>query len=68
MHAKVPVAYYVDTMKELGLCPKLLQTDCRRENVVMAAIQSRLQALVHVHFCSSSVANIRIENSWSRNR
>ena len=27
-HAKVPAAYYVDTMKELGVCPKLLQSDC----------------------------------------
>ena len=42
-HAKVPAAYYVDTMKELGVCPKLLQTDCGTENVLMAAIQSRLQ-------------------------
>ena len=42
-HANVPAAYYVDTMKELGVCPKLLQTDCGTENVLMAAIQSRLQ-------------------------
>ena len=25
-YAKVPAAYYVDTIKELGVCPKLLQT------------------------------------------
>ena len=63
-HAKVPAAYYVDTMKELGVCPKLLQADCGTENVLMAAIQSRLQlqALVHAHRYSSSVANMRIEN------
>ena len=58
----------VDTMKELRVCPKLLQTDCGTENVLMAAIQSRLQALVHAHRYSSSVANIRIENWWSHNR
>ena len=34
----------------------------------MAAIQSRLQALVHAHRYSSSAANIRIENWWSHNR
>ena len=61
-------AYCVDTMKELGVCPKLLQTDCGTENVLMAAIQSRLQASVHAHRYSSSVANIRIENWWSHNR
>ena len=67
-HANVPAAYYVDTMKELGVCPKLLQTDCGTENVLMAAIQSRLQASVHAHRYSSSVANIRIKNWWSHNR
>ena len=61
-HAKVPAAYYLDTMKELEICSKLLQTDCRTENVLMAAIQSRLQASVHAPRYSSSVANIRIEN------
>ena len=25
---QIPPAYYVDTMKGLGVCPKLLQTDC----------------------------------------
>ena len=55
-------------MKELGVCPKLLQTDCGTENVLMAAIQSRLQSSVHAHRYSSSVANIRIENWWSHNR
>ena len=57
-HANVPAAYYVDTMKELGVCPKVLQT----------AIQSRLQASVHAYRYSSSVANIRIKNWWSHNR
>ena len=52
-HAKVPAAYYVDTMKELGICPKLLQTDCGIENVLMAAIQSRLPASVHAPRYSS---------------
>ena len=48
-HAKVPAAYYINTMKEFGVCPKLLQTDCGTENVLMVAIQSRLQASVHAH-------------------
>ena len=61
-HANVPAAYYVDTMKELGVCPKLLQTDCGTENKLMAAIQSRLQASMHAHRNSSSLANRRIEN------
>ena len=65
---KVPAVYYVDIVKELGVCPKLLQTDCGTENVLMAAMQSRLQSSVHAHRYSSSVANIRIENWWSHNR
>ena len=67
-HAKVPAAYYVETMKELGICSKLSQTDCGTKNVLMAAIQSRLEASVHAPCYSSSVANIRIENYWSHNR
>ena len=67
-HAKVPTAYYVDTMKELGICPKLLQTDCETENILMAAIQSRLQASVHAPGYSSSVANIKTEKWWSHER
>ena len=64
-HAKVPAAYYVDTMKELGVCPKLLQTDCGTQNVLIVPIQSRLQASVHAHRYPSSVADIRIENILS---
>ena len=67
-HAKVPDAYYVDTMKELEICPKLLQTDFATETVLMAAIQSRLQTSVHTPRYSSSIADIRIENWWSHNR
>ena len=67
-HVKVPTSYYVETMKELGVCSKLLQTDCGTENVLMVAIQSRLQTSVHAHRYSSSVASIRIENWWSHNR
>ena len=55
-------------MKELGVCPKLSQTDCGTENVLMTAIKSRLQASVNAGRYSSSVANIRIENWWSHNR
>ena len=57
-HAKVPAAYYADTTKELGVCPKLPQTDCGTENVLMTRIQRRLQAPVHVHRYCSSVANM----------
>ena len=66
-HAKVPAAYYVDTMKELRVCPKLLQTDCGTKNVLMAGIQRRLQASVDAHRYSSSVAKIRIKSWWSYN-
>ena len=31
-HGKVPAAYYADTMKELRVCPKLLQTNFGTEN------------------------------------
>ena len=55
-------------MKELGICTKLLQTDCGTENVLMGAIQTRLQASVHAPRHSSSVANIKTENCWSHNR
>ena len=56
-HAKVLAAYSVGIMKERAVCPKLLQTDCRTENGLMAAIQSRLQASVNAHRYSSSFAN-----------
>ena len=49
MHAKVHVVYYIDTLTELGICPKLLQTDGQTENVLMAAIQSRQQASADAH-------------------
>ena len=62
LHAKVPTAYYADAMKELGVCPKLLQIDCGTENGLMAAIQSKRQASVYVHRYSSSVANMKIED------
>ena len=67
-HAKAPAAYYVDTLKQLVVCPKLLHTDCGPGNVLMATIQSRLQTPVDTQHHSSSVANIRIENWWSYNR
>ena len=43
-------------------------TDCGTENVLMAAIQSRLQASVDAHPYSSTVANVTIENRWPHNR
>ena len=67
-HPKVAANYYINTLKELSTCPKLLQTDCGTENVLMAAIQSRLQSSIYAHRYSSSAANIRIENWWSHNK
>ena len=55
-------------MKELGICTKLLETDCGTENALMGAIQSRLQVSVHAPRHSSSVANMKTENCWSHNR
>ena len=55
-------------MKEFGVCPKLLQTDCGTRNVLIVPIQSRLQVSVHAHRYPSSVADIRIQKWWSHNR
>ena len=63
-----PAAYYVNTMKEFGVCPKLLQTDCGIENILMVIIQSILQGSVDAHCYYPPVANIRIENCWSHKR
>ena len=65
---QITAAYYVDTMKGLGVFPKLLQTDCRIEQILMAPMQSRLQASVDTYRYSSSVTNNRIENWWSHSR
>ena len=65
---QIPAAYYIDTMKGLGVFPKLLQTDCGIEKILMAPMQSRLQASVDAYRYSSSVTNNRIENWWSHSR
>ena len=60
--------YFINTLKELKLAPCKVITDCGTENVLIAAIQSKLMNNVEAHRYVTSTANQRIENWWSHNR
>ena len=64
--------FYVECVKELQGCPRLLRTDAGTENGTMAAIQCHLRANdddelsgEKAHRCGSSTSNQRIECWWS---
>ena len=40
---KVMVRYFVDSVKEVGICLSLVRTDCGTENVVITGVQSFLR-------------------------
>ena len=64
----VPAALYIEVVRGLNKCPKLLQTDCGTENGLMASIQCALRKDIEAHRYGKSVANQRIENWWSHFR
>lgn len=75
---RVPAAFYLNQVKEIGGCPLLLVTDCGSENGIAASMQCVFRtndhdelAGVKSHRYCSSPANQRIEGWWSffrRNR
>ena len=64
----VPAKFYLDAISSIGACPRLLCTDCRTENGIMAGLQCFFLDDVDSHRYGSSHANQRIENWWSHFR
>ena len=71
----VPARLFLDTVKEVGGCPRLIRTDCGTENGKMAGIQCYFRsegvdelAGENAHQYGSSTRNQRIENWWSHFR
>ena len=67
--------YYLSCVKQIKGCPRVVQTDCGTENVVLAAIQgvfcrnaSHPYSGPYSHRYGSSPANQRIEAWWSHYR
>lgn len=67
--------YYLSCVKQINGCPRVIQTDCGTENVVLAAIQgvfcrnaSNPYSGPYSHRYGSSPANQRIEAWWSHYR
>ena len=65
---RITAMFFINTLKELKLAPCKVITDCGTENVLIAAIQSKLLNNVESHSYVASTANQRIENWWSHNR
>ena len=61
----VPAALYLSAIKEQGLCPNLLKTDCGSQKGDIAAVHFFLTGSNLSHRYGASHANQRIENWWS---
>ena len=61
----VPSNLYLCAVKEDGVCPILLKTDCGSENADMAGLQCYLTKNFSSHRYGVSHSNQRIENWWS---
>ena len=64
----VPACLFVQKVKELGFCPRFIQTDCGTENGIMADVQCYLMQDENAHRYGSSPSNQRIKNWWSFHR
>ena len=64
----VSAALYLSAVKEYGVCPIHLKTDCRSENAGMAGFQCYLTKNFSSHRYGASHSNQRIENWCSRFR
>ena len=62
----VPATLYLRAIKEQGLSPNLLKTDCGSENGDIAAVHCFLTGSNLSHRYGASHANQRIENWWTR--
>ena len=56
---------YVESVQELGFCPKKMRMDLGTENGIMADMHCYLVNDMNAHSYGTSVANQRIENWWS---
>ena len=59
------MALYLSAIREQGLCPNLLKTDCASENGNIAAVHCFLTGSNLSHRYGALHANQRIENCWS---
>ena len=64
----MPECLYIEAVKKIGFCPQYVQTDCGRENRILAGIQCSFLMSQDVHRYGSSPSNQRIENWWSHRR
>ena len=64
----VPAALYLRAVKEFGVCPILLKTDCGSENADMVGLQCYLTKNFSLRRYGASHSNHRIENKWSHFR
>ena len=69
---KITAGYYLECVKEVGGCPRLVQTDCGTENGVIACLQSVFRGQDQDQFSGhrshrygTSPSNQRIEAWWS---
>ena len=69
---KVPARLYIDAVRKLGGCPRILRSDCGTENTILAAMQSYFRAEGNDEFAGTkahqyvtSQSNQRIEAWWS---
>lgn len=61
-------SFFVNSIKEFKVAPRVVQTDCGTENGLVATIQSHLHNDAAAHRYGKSVSNQRIENWWSHQR
>ena len=64
----IPATIYLETVAELGGCPRKLRSDCATENCLMAAMQCELCGQEDSHVYGTSPSNQRIESWWSSYR
>lgn len=69
---KIIARYFLKCVKEVGGCPRLVQTDCGTENVLIASLQSVFRGReqdpfsgLRSHRYGTSTSNQRIEAWWS---
>ena len=69
---KIPARLFLNAVENLKECPRVVRSDCGKENVLIAGIQSYFRAhgndeyaAVKAHQYGSSPSNQRIESLWS---
>ena len=69
---KLIAGYFLKCVKEVGGCPRLIQTDCGTENGIIASLQSVFRSQdqdqfsgLRSHRYGTSTSNQRIEAWWS---